>query len=96
MNLVSNAVESVESKVKGILTIETKYLPRKERIVAKFKDTGIGIPQENLTRIFEPFLQLKNREKVSGSDFPSHTELFRITAAPYTLIQKSGKGLLSK
>ncbi len=66
MNLVSNAVESVESKVKGILTIETKYLPRKERIVATFKDTGIGIPQENLTMIFEPFFTTKKQGKGVG------------------------------
>jgi PAS domain S-box-containing protein len=66
MNLVSNAVESVESKGKGILTIETKYLPRKERIVATFKDTGIGIPRENLTRIFEPFFTTKKRGKGVG------------------------------
>jgi len=66
MNLVSNAVESVESKRKGILTIETKYLPRKKRIVATFKDTGIGIPQENLTRIFEPFFTTKKQGKGVG------------------------------
>ena len=66
MNLVSNAVESVESKGKGILTIETKYLPKKERIVATFKDTGIGIPQENLTMIFEPFFTTKKQGKGVG------------------------------
>ncbi|RPH51930.1 MAG: PAS domain-containing protein [Desulfobacteraceae bacterium] len=66
MNLVSNAVESVESKGRGILTIETKYFSRKKRIAATFKDTGIGIPQENLTRIFEPFFTTKKQGKGVG------------------------------
>lgn len=66
MNLVSNAVESVETKGKGVLTVETKHIPKKERIVATFKDTGMGIPQENFTRIFEPFFTTKKQGKGVG------------------------------
>jgi PAS domain S-box-containing protein len=66
MNLVSNAVESVESKGKGVLTITTKYFPRTERVVAKFQDTGIGIPEENFTMIFEPFFTTKKQGKGVG------------------------------
>jgi len=66
MNLVSNAVESVESKGKGVLTITTKYFPGTGRVVAKFQDTGIGIPQENFTLIFEPFFTTKKQGKGVG------------------------------
>ena len=66
MNLVSNAVESVESKGKGVLTISTKYIPETERVVAKFQDTGTGIPQENFTSIFEPFFTTKKQGKGVG------------------------------
>ncbi|MFO7666889.1 MAG: ATP-binding protein [Desulfobacterales bacterium] len=66
MNLVSNAVESVESKGKGVLTIATKHFARTGRVVAKFQDTGIGIPKENFTSIFEPFFTTKKRGKGVG------------------------------
>jgi two-component system, NtrC family, sensor kinase len=66
MNLVSNAIESVESKGKGVLTISTKFIPRTERVIAKFHDTGIGIPQENFTLIFEPFFTTKKQGKGVG------------------------------
>jgi len=66
MNLLSNAVESVESKGKGVLTITTKYFANTERVVAKFQDTGTGIPQENFTLIFEPFFTTKKQGKGVG------------------------------
>ena len=66
MNLVSNAVESVESKGKGVLTIATKYFPKTRRVIAKFQDTGVGIPQENFTMIFEPFFTTKKQGKGVG------------------------------
>jgi len=66
MNLVSNAVESVESKGKGVLTIATNYLPKTGRVIAKFQDTGVGIPQENFTMIFEPFFTTKKQGKGVG------------------------------
>ena len=66
MNLISNAVESMESKDGGILTIETKHFPKKGSILATFKDTGIGITKENLTKIFEPFFTTKKQGKGVG------------------------------
>ncbi len=66
MNLVSNAVESVESKGKGVLKIATKYFPGTGRVTAKFQDNGIGIPQENFTLIFEPFFTTKKQGKGVG------------------------------
>jgi len=38
-------------------SIELHYLLENEKIVFRIKDTGIGIKQENLVRIFEEFLQ---------------------------------------
>ncbi len=66
MNLLSNAVESIESKGEGAITVETKHFPKKGRITAIFKDTGIGIPKENLTKIFEPFFTTKKQGKGVG------------------------------
>jgi signal transduction histidine kinase len=96
MNLVSNAVESVESKGKCVLTIETKYLPVKERIVATFKDTGIGIPQENLTRIFEPFFTTKKQGKGVGLGLSLAYGIVQDHGGAILVDSKIGKGTVFK
>ena len=67
MNLISNAAEALEScQGDRILTIETQYLPRKTSIAVSVKDTGVGIPPENLSKLFEPFFSTKKKGKGVG------------------------------
>lgn len=56
-NLVKNAI--IYTK-KGNVTVETKHTIEngKEYSVLRVTDTGIGIPQNQLQRIFEPFRQV--------------------------------------
>ena len=62
INLVTNAADSI--KTKGTITIET-YLEKagknaeNEYIVISISDTGIGIPPEDLPKIFNPFFTRK-------------------------------------
>jgi len=53
-NLIDNAIKFTPEK--GKITIEAKK--QKNDILVKVKDTGIGISEENLKRIFNPFLQI--------------------------------------
>ena len=55
MNIISNAAETIEASGGGVLRLETRYLEKSERIAVIFKDTGIVIPKENISKIFEPF-----------------------------------------
>jgi len=66
MNIVSNAAEAIESAVGGVLSIKTGYSLKKNTVKAVFKDTGIGIPQENLPKVFEPFFTTKKKGKGVG------------------------------
>jgi two-component system, OmpR family, phosphate regulon sensor histidine kinase PhoR len=62
INLIDNAVKYME---KGGITIEMK--PQDKKIVITFQDTGAGIPQEHLSRIFERFYVVdKSRSKKLG------------------------------
>ncbi|MEW6568351.1 MAG: ATP-binding protein [Chloroflexota bacterium] len=57
LNLVINAVEAMPDG--GKLSIRTQG--RRERVVITFRDTGHGIPRQDLPRIFEPFYTSKAR-----------------------------------
>jgi CheY-like chemotaxis protein len=56
MNLLSNAGKIVDS---GGVTIKS-YLDKNE-VVVQVQDTGPGIPEEEITTLFEPFRQLEIR-----------------------------------
>jgi two-component system NtrC family sensor kinase len=64
MNLISNAVEAMESKEGGILTIETSQSPKHGNINISFIDSGTGIARENINKIFEPFFTTKRKKGV--------------------------------
>ena len=66
MNLVSNAAEAMEVKNGGCLQIETKYSLAESCIEVGFSDTGVGIPDPNLSRLFEPFFTTKKKGKGVG------------------------------
>ena len=67
MNLLSNAVEAMEGKGgERLLRIETKHLPDKGCVSVSFSDTGVGIPRENLSELFEPFFSTKKQGKGVG------------------------------
>jgi two-component system NtrC family sensor kinase len=66
MNIVSNAAEAMESAGRGELSITTRHSSKKGKIKVVFKDTGVGIPDENFSRLFEPFFTTKKRGKGVG------------------------------
>ena len=63
MNLLTNSVQAMEGK--GKLIISTKA--QKGNVVTKISDTGPGIPQKYLTKIFAPFFITKEQGKGTGS-----------------------------
>ena len=66
MNLISNAAEAIEPKGGGNLKITTGYSLKKGKVSIYFQDTGVEIPQENISRIFEPFFTTKKKGKGVG------------------------------
>jgi protein-histidine pros-kinase len=58
-NLITNAIDAIGQK--GKLSIAIEQAPD-HQIVVKVRDTGCGIPQENLTAIFEPFFSTKGEQ----------------------------------
>ena len=77
MNLVHNAAESIKGKGKIIISTRNQYvdkplpknqfLKKGEYVVLSISDTGEGIPEEYIDRIFEPFFSKKKATKKSGT-----------------------------
>lgn len=63
INLIDNAIKY--NKDRGKITI--RAYPKKERVYIEIKDTGIGIPEDEVERIFERFYRVdKARSKQAG------------------------------
>ncbi len=65
MNLLSNAIDALEKKVDGIITITTQYLDSGCLKVA-IADNGCGIPEDIRDSLFDPFFTTKTVGKGTG------------------------------
>ena len=58
-NIIKNACEAMEDQEKGQLEVET--FDDNEWVVIAVKDTGVGIDDEDLPHIYEPFFSKKSK-----------------------------------
>ncbi len=66
MNMISNAVEAMESKGGGLLTVKTWCRDAQDSINISFSDDGVGISLDYKDKLFEPFYTTKKRGKGVG------------------------------
>ncbi len=59
LNIVTNAIDAVEGRDDGQVTVSTEYLPQQGSLNVIVTDNGPGIPQEQLTKIFQVFESTK-------------------------------------
>ncbi len=66
LNMIMNAADAMDGK--GTLTLITRNISEDNRDFAEviFRDTGPGIPEENLEKLFEPFFTTKPVGKGTG------------------------------
>jgi two-component system NtrC family sensor kinase len=62
-NLVLNAAEAMEG---GVVDIVTRHVADTEEVQLTVRDSGSGIAQENLSRIYDPFFSTKEEGKGTG------------------------------
>jgi len=63
-NLIMNAIQAMEDKDKGLLKISA--YKKDENAFISVQDTGVGIPEENLEKIFQPLFTTKAKGQGLG------------------------------
>ncbi len=66
LNLISNACDAMEKSVNKVLTVSTDFDPKVRQVKISVKDTGIGITEEQIEQIFNPFFTTKSTDKGMG------------------------------
>jgi signal transduction histidine kinase len=57
LNLIINACDAM--KRKGMITINTEYFRNSSQVIISVEDTGPGIPENLVDKLFEPFFSTK-------------------------------------
>jgi two-component system cell cycle sensor histidine kinase/response regulator CckA len=104
INLVVNARDAMAGEG-GTLTVQTsseiideptatgtEIIPPGDYIGIKVTDTGIGIPKDNLTRIFEPFFSTKQRGEGTGLGLSTVYGIVKQTGGFIAVNSEEGKG----
>jgi signal transduction histidine kinase len=86
LNIIQNAIAAMPRG--GTLTIATQK--KNESVCLRISDTGVGIPQENLDKIFEPYFT--TRESGSGLGLTNVFKIIKEHRADISVDSQPGKG----
>ncbi len=95
-NLISNAIKFTPKggMVRVAISKENKDL--EDHLILSVKDTGVGIPKENLPKVFDRYFQSENHKKQvtegSGLGLALTMELVKLLRGDITLKSTLGKG----
>ncbi|MEO0292968.1 MAG: ATP-binding protein [candidate division WOR-3 bacterium] len=90
--IIDNAIEAMEKSSKKILSF--KYYLKEDEAVLEISDTGIGIPEENLSKIGEPFFTTKKER--AGLGLYQATKIIKMQGGDIEFSSKVGKGTVVK
>lgn len=82
VNLVTNALEALPEEG-GEVTVTTRYNQDDRLVEIEVRDTGVGIPQENVEQLCDPFFTTKQEQGGTGLGL----------AITYTLVRDHGGNL---
>ncbi|MGG4442795.1 sensor histidine kinase [Brevibacillus fortis] len=95
-NLIDNAIKASKNNDKILLR---SYRNTESKIILEVKDTGIGIPDDDITKVFEPFFMSdKSRSRANGGGLGLGLslckEIAKIHDAEIRIESKLGEGTM--
>jgi PAS domain S-box-containing protein len=90
INIVNNAVEAMPSG--GELRVDVKSRPENETVSISFQDNGVGIPSDELPRIFEMFYSKKTMVKGVGLGLSVSYGIVKRHGGSIDVTSEAGKG----
>ncbi|NTW88636.1 MAG: two-component sensor histidine kinase, partial [Desulfobulbaceae bacterium] len=90
LNILNNAIDAIGTN--GIITVSTRYLKKSEEIEIGVADTGKGIPESELTRIFDPFYTTKEVGKGTGLGLSISYSIIEKLGGHISVESKLGEG----
>ena len=91
-NIIINAQHAMPHGGELNIRVGSKLKGREKKVEIKFKDTGCGIPKEDLGRIFEAFFTTKQNWKSVGIGLSITYELVKEHNGTITVESEVGKG----
>lgn len=88
-NLIVNSIRHIEGK--GRIIIECR--DDKEKVYFKVIDNGIGVPEENLKKIFDPLFTTDKSRKISGLGLSITKEIVEMHGGEIKAYNNKDKGL---
>lgn len=91
VNLIVNAVDAIGDQP-GTITIDIQPTPDARRVVCSVTDTGTGIPEHQLDKIFQPFFTTKPEDRGTGLGLPVAREIVQSYGGNLSVTSQVGTG----
>ena len=92
LNIINNAIDAHDGKSYGTIRITTLLDEKNQMIKVGFKDTGYGIPPDNIDKIFDPFFTTKSVGKGTGLGLSICYSIIKFLGGDITVESEYGKG----
>jgi PAS domain S-box-containing protein len=94
LNLIVNAAQAIPEggEVKGHEVRLTTWREGEDQVVVEVRDTGMGIPPENLHRLFDPFFTTKPAGVGTGLGLPICLNIVKAMGGRITVESEPGRG----
>jgi C4-dicarboxylate-specific signal transduction histidine kinase len=91
VNLLLNACQALQDKNRGI-SLRSFYDDHSDKVVISVRDEGLGIPENVISRIMDPFFTTKRHMGGTGLGLSVSTKIVQDLGGQLTVKSKPGKG----
>jgi polar amino acid transport system substrate-binding protein len=91
VNLLTNAVEALPDRSRGV-TVATSFNGSERGVILEVRDEGVGIAQEHLARLCDPFFTTKQESGGTGLGLAITSSLVRLHAGRLSFASEPGGG----